>query len=154
MGDSSAGGLASSSLGVMHSADAKSHQNGGNNPAAGNCAKCWTFDTVIRYHHYTNCPHQFKPKLTSSQKEALAHWMPLGTWLAMALFDLLFPVLPMIMVMPPASTSKIYTKMLGPDCCQGGRSLGGSGMLDEGPSDRPTSLMTLPASPRVSRQTS
>ena len=50
----------------------------------------------------------------AGHEEALAHWMPLGTWLAMALFDLLFPVLPMIMVMPPASTSKIYTKMLGP----------------------------------------
>ena len=50
----------------------------------------------------------------AGHEEALAHWMPLGTWLAMALFELLFPVLPMIMVMPPASTSKIYTKMLGP----------------------------------------
>ena len=50
----------------------------------------------------------------AGHEEALAHWMPLGTWLAMALFDLLFPVLPMIMVMPPAPTSKIYTKMLGP----------------------------------------
>jgi hypothetical protein len=62
------GGLAGSSLGVIHKADAKTHQNGGNNSAAGNCAKCWTIDTTIRHHHWTNCPHRNKPKLTETQK--------------------------------------------------------------------------------------
>ena len=63
------GGLAGSSLGVMHKADAKTHQNGGHNPAAGNCAKCWTIDTAFRHHHWMNCPQQFKPKLTGTQKK-------------------------------------------------------------------------------------
>ena len=61
--------LAGSSLGVMHKADAKTHQNGGHNAAAGNCAKCWTFDTAIRHHHYNQCPHRNKPKLTDTQKK-------------------------------------------------------------------------------------
>jgi hypothetical protein len=49
----------------------------------------------------------------AGHEETFSHWMPLFTWLSMALFDLLFPVLPRIMEMPPASTSKIYAKMIG-----------------------------------------
>ena len=41
--------------------------------------------------------------------------MPLGTWLAMALFDLLYPVIPRIIDVPPTSTSNIYAKMIGPE---------------------------------------
>ena len=45
----------------------------------------------------------------AGHEEALAHWMPLSTWLAMALFDLL---LPKIMDKPPTSTSKVYPKII------------------------------------------
>ena len=39
--------------------------------------------------------------------------MSLSTWLVMALFDLLFTVLPQIMDRPPTSTSKVYPKIIG-----------------------------------------
>ena len=39
--------------------------------------------------------------------------MPLSTWLAMALFDLLLPLLPQIMERPPTLTSKVYPKIIG-----------------------------------------
>ena len=48
--------------------------------------------------------------------ESLANWMPLSTWLALALYDLLLPVLHLIIKAPnkpPESTSKIIPKIIG-----------------------------------------
>ena len=49
---------------VEHMFESKSHQNEGHNSAAGN-----SFDTAIRHHHYNQCPHRNKPKLTDTQKK-------------------------------------------------------------------------------------
>ena len=106
-GDSSAGGLASmardgfnpqgqslaaigmgqvgSPLGVMHSADAISHHNGGHNPAAGKCAKYWTIDTAIRHPHYKLCPHRYKPKLTGTRKNHAIRAHTEGLWIDLRL---------------------------------------------------------------------
>jgi hypothetical protein len=49
----------------------------------------------------------------AGHEESLSQWMPLSSWLAMALFDLIFPLLPLIMEVPPVSQSKIYILLIG-----------------------------------------
>ena len=50
----------------------------------------------------------------AGHEESFANWMPLDFWLALALYELLFPLLPKIMGKDaPKSSSKIYPQMIG-----------------------------------------